>query len=201
MGLKLSDVEVGSKITLLISNESNSMNIDAIIKKNIKDDISIIALCLEMGRPLNFNNVKIEVEYAADEGPPFLWRTAQVIYYKSEYVLQVKNDGIRHNRRESFRVGVAVVGRMRHFGKGELPVMVRDISISGFSIADRKKELNLKVGDEVKLYFEDLGHVLDLAGRVVRTEEREDMIIYGFEIGNLCKDLSSYISVKQRHKR
>lgn len=51
------------------------------------------------------------------------------------------------------------------------------------------------------MHFEDIGHILDLAGRVVRVEEREDMTIYGLEICNLCKDLSSYVNIKQRRKK
>lgn len=38
-------------------------------------------------------------------------------------------------------------------------------------------------------------------GRVVRIEEREDMIIYGMAICNMCKDLSAYVNNKQRRNR
>ena len=79
--------------------------------------------------------------------------------------------------------------------------MIRDLSLTGFSIADRKKELSLGIGSELSVSFEDLGHVLNLVGRVVRIEEQEEVNIFGFEICNLCKDLSSYLSVKQRQKR
>ena len=79
-------------------------------------------------------------------------------------------------------------------------VMIRDISLTGFSITDRKQELKLEIGDELSVKFEDRAHMLDLAGRVVRIEEHEDRVIYGLEICNLCKDLSSYISVRQRIK-
>ena len=39
------------------------------------------------------------------------------------------------------------------------------------------------------------------SGRVVRLEEMEHMIIYGMETRNLCKDLSTYISMKQQKNR
>ena len=57
------------------------------------------------------------------------------------------------------------------------------------------------MGDEISVYFEDLGHNLNLIGEIVRIEEREDMFVYGLKILNLCKDLSSYINVRQRSKR
>lgn len=200
LGFKLSEIEIGGKITLHISNDLNHMDMDAIVKRGIDDHLCIIDICFESNRPLNFNNVKIEMEYTTPDGIPYLWRTVQVSYCRSQYVLQTKNDGIRHNRRECFRVGVSVTGRLRMVGNGEKKVMVRDVSLSGFAITDRKKELELKVGDEVRLLFEDIGHILDLAGQVVRIEEHEDMVIYGFQIQNICKDLSSYINTKQRRK-
>ena len=117
--------------------------------------------------------------------------------YKHDYILQVFSDGMKYNRRDSFRVGVSVLAEFRKGGRTQ-QVLIRDISVSGFAISDRKNELGLSKGDEVFVKFEDIGHYLDLAGRVVRIEEREDMIIYGLEICNLCKDLSSYVSIKQR---
>lgn len=92
-------------------------------------------------------------------------------------------------------------GRMKVMGRGEKTVMIRDVSLSGFSITDRKKDLNLQTGNEVSLHFEDLGHILNLTGTVVRIEEHEDMIIYGFVINNLCKDLPSYVNTKQRQRK
>ena len=79
--------------------------------------------------------------------------------------------------------------------------MVKDISITGFSITDRKKELNHSPGERLSVSFEDLAYKLDLTGSLVRIEEREEMTIYGFEITNLCKNLSPYISEKQRLSR
>ena len=70
-----------------------------------------------------------------------------------------------------------------------------------YNITDRKKELNLDPGDTISVAWEDFGHMLNLSGRVVRIEELENGIVYGLEICNVCKDLPSYISKKQRQKR
>lgn len=76
MGIKLSEIETGNKIKLLLSNGSNHMEMDAIILKHVQDHISIISLCYESDRPLNFDKVKIEVEFTTEEGIPYIWRTA-----------------------------------------------------------------------------------------------------------------------------
>lgn len=201
MGMKLSEIEAGSKIKLLISSGSNHMEMEAIVLKHLQENIALLNLCYESDRTLNFNNVKIEVEYTMEDGTPYIWRTAQVTGFQTKYVLQVKNDGVRYNRRDCFRVGVSTSGKIKILGKGEKTIMIRDISLSGFSITDRKMDLNLNIGNEASVHFEDLGHIINLTGVVVRIEKHEDMVIYGFEIKNLCKDLSSYVNTKQRVKR
>ena len=83
-------------------------------------------------------------------------------------------------------------------GRESQYVMLKDVSVSGFSISDRKRELKLQKGNQLTISFEDLGYRMELAGRVVRIEERDDMIVYGMTITNICNDLSAYINVKQR---
>ena len=202
MGIKLSELEEGSKITLNISNaeKNKNMKMNAVIKKQVRSDLAFITLDYDSSRKLVFDNVQIDMEYCQDENVPIVWHDVKIVSYKSEYAMQVVSEGVRHNRRNCFRVGVGLLARVRMPGDGPQQVMIRDISLSGFSITDRKKELNLGVGSEISVYFEDLGHCLNLLGRVVRIEEHEEMNIFGLEIGNLCKDLSSYVSLKQRKK-
>lgn len=201
LGVKLAEIEEGGNITLLISNKDGKMKMDAVIKKQVKDNIALIEVHYSDSKRLVFENVQIDVEYYQDEDVPIIWHNAKILSYKTDYVLQVASDGVRHNRRNCFRVAVATTALFRMAGRGSKNVMIRDISLSGFAITDRKMELNLAIGDLVSVFFEDLGHTLDLDGRVVRIEEREDMIIYGLELCNMCKDLSSYVSLKQRRNR
>lgn len=200
MGIKLSTLEAGDPVTLIVSNKVKAMTMDAHIKKILNDDVALITIDIDTTQTLNFDNVHVELEYSPEDGIPYVWRSVQIVYYHSEYVLKALSDGVKNNRRSSFRVGVGRTARMHTQGHGDMEVLVRDVSISGFSLTDRKKELNLSTGDTVSIHFEDIGHILDLAGKVVRIEEHEEMIIYGFEITNLCKDLASYVTIKQRRK-
>lgn len=203
MGIKLSELEEGFHVTLKISNENSDsdLEIGAIIKGIIKEDIALIELEYDSTKRLNFDNVKVDMEYYQDENVPILWRNVRIASYKTGYALQAPTEGVRHNRRGCFRVGVSTLATMRMTGRGASKVMIKDVSLSGFSITDRKKELALREGDKLGVSFEDIGHIINLTGIVVRVEKHEDMDIYGIEICNLCKDLSSYISIKQRHKR
>ncbi len=200
MGMKLTELQVDSKITLVISANDNKMEMFGSIKKIVNKDIAIIDIEYDTEKKLNFSNVKVELECNVDDGVPFLWKDTRVVNYKGEYVLQVACEGKRHNRRQSFRVSVSKYGYMQLPNRGNTKVMVRDVSISGFSIADRSKEYNLDRGITLNLKYEENGYSLNLAGLLVRKEEREDMDIYGFSIQNICKDLAPYISFRQRHK-
>ncbi len=202
MGVKLSEIAEGNQITLKIRSQDKGLEMKAILKKHVKENIAIISLDYPSNKKLVFDNVQVDLEYIHENTMPILWSNIKVVNYSNaDYAIQALSDGNKRNRRDSFRVGVAVMANMTMAGQGIQQVMIKDVSLSGFSITDREKELGLKMGDELTVNFEDLGHILKLVGRLVRIEEHDDMIIYGFEICNLCKDLSSYVSLKQQKRK
>lgn len=203
MGFNFVEIEEGAPIILLASNDDGLLELKGNLKKHIKQNIALINVYYSdaENKRLNFDNVQLDMEFCPDNEVPYIWRNVKIASIKNEYVLQVAGEGIRHNRRNSFRVSVAQTALMRMVGRGSQRVMIKDVSITGFAISDQTKELGLNVGDNLSVSFEDLGHKLDLDGTVVRIEAREDMNIYGLQITNLCKDLSSYITAKQRRNR
>lgn len=203
LGFNFTEIAEGSPIILIARNDNGVVELKGNLKKHVKPNLALIDIFYSDvdNKRLNFDNVQLDMEFCPDEEVPYIWRNARVASIQNQYVLQVTGEGIRHNRRGSFRVTVAKTALMRMIGRGAQRVMIKDVSITGFAISDQMKELGLSTGDKLSVSFEDLGHQLDLDGTVVRIEEREDMTIYGFEITNLCKDLSSYISLKQRRNR
>lgn len=202
MKQEFTEIETGSRILLCLSSGNKSMEMGAIITRHLKDNIALISLDNSSGQVLKFDNVTINIIYTNAEGIPYIWMNSTIVYYQGQYLLQVKADGgRRHNRRSSFRVGVSHYAKLRVAGHGEVEVVVRDVSLTGFSITDRKKELGLTQGTHALLRYEDIGHELELEGNVVRIEETEDYIIYGFVLTKSSRDLSSYVNLKQRQKR
>lgn len=201
--MKLSELGEGSKLALRIIAKDQKMQLNAVLKKHIRDDIALITLMCDTSRKLSFDNVRTDMEYCPEGEVPLIWYSVKVVNYKDEdYAVQVFSEGTKHNRRGSFRVGVSTPARVKNAAPGTpREVMIRDVSLTGFSISDRKGELSLKSGDTISVFWEDFGHILDLTGHVVRTEEQEGVKIYGLEICNVCKDLPSYINKKQRQKR
>jgi hypothetical protein len=199
VGHLLAEITEGERFVLHISNEGHSLDLYGIIKKHLKENIALITILHE--QRLAFENVHVDAEGMGEESIPIMWRNVKIVSYKGDYIMQAPSDGVKHNRRGCFRVPIAMVAQMKSGGNGAKHVLVKDISLSGFSIADRKKELELSKGNILSIFFEDAGCVIDLTGKLVRIEEREDMMIYGFQTINLCRDLSNYLNIKQRRNR
>ncbi len=202
MKVEFSKLEPGSRLNLHITNGLQSLEMGSTLSRHIKENIALITLDKYNEQVLTFENVSINIIYTNPEGIPYIWLNTKIVHYQGQYLIQVDpNGGRRFNRRSSFRVGVSHNARMRLADQGEVDVMVRDISLSGFSITDRRNELNLSKGTHALVRFEDIGHQLELEGHVVRVEEGEGFTIYGFVITKSSRDLSSYVSVKQRRNR
>jgi len=199
VGHLLSEITEGERFVLHISNEGHSLDLYGIVKRHLKENIALVSIL--HNQRLAFENVHVDVEAMGEESIPIMWRNVKIVGYKEDYILQAPTDGVKHNRRGCFRVAVTMIAQMRMGGNGARHVMIRDISLSGFAIADRKKELELSKGTVLSIFFEDLGYTIDLTGKLVRVEEREDMTIYGFQSINLCHDLSNYLNMKQRRNR
>lgn len=201
MGFKLSEIEENTRIVFHIHHGEQQMDLGGILKKHLQDNLALITLDYKGSQRLVFENVKIDMEFPQDNGVPLIWRNVKIINHQVAYVLQVFGEGVRNNRRNSFRISVGKQGWFSMKGRESCYVTIKDVSASGFSISDRKQELKLAKGDQLSVSFEDLGYRLDLVGKVVRIEKREDMMVYGMVIINICNDLSTYINIKQRPTR
>ena len=201
MGIKFSEIKENSPIVLNIYANDKHMDLGAVVKKHLGQNMSLISLNYGGNKRLTFNNVQINVLHCPEDSIPILWHNAKVINHKDSYILQVTTEGTKSNRRNSFRVSVATLGWLNIAGQKPRQVTVKDVSMTGFAITDRKKELNLSMGTRLSLSFDDITFQLNLDGKVVRIEEHENYVVYGMVILNVCNDLPIYISAKQRKSR
>lgn len=201
MGHKFYDIKEESPIVLSIRANEKHMDLGAVVKKHLSQNLSLISLNYSGNKRLTFDNVQIDVLHCPEDSVPILWHNIKIINHKSAYLLQTNSDGTRSNRRNSYRVPVATLGWLTQVGKPPKQVMIKDVSMTGFAITDRKKELKLSSGDRLSISFDDLIFQLKLDGKVVRIEEHDQYIIYGFIILNICNDLPAYINLKQRRNR
>lgn len=201
--MNFSDLPEGCPLTIHIrTKDKKNLKLETTLKKYIREDALLISLDFGTDKPVSFENVFTDLEYAPEGDLPILWRKVRVFSFHSDYVVQIFEGGAKHNRRNTFRIGVSLPAKVTVAHPGLPPyVTIRDVSITGFSIADRKHEIHLDKGATVSVSWEDAGHCLNLTGKLIRIEEKDRFTIYGFETYNLCKDLSSYINTKQRLKR
>lgn len=199
--MKLSDFNKNDSIVITAKTENNELKFDASIIKILRDNVAIIDIHSEENYRFNFDNVQLNIEYNPGDDVPFIWRTARILNIKNQYVLQVNCEGVRFNRRSCYRLPIGKMVYINIMGKQTYEVMLKDISLSGFSIIDRHNEIDLYIGNDACIQFEELGYKIKLIGRVVRITEYENKKVYGFELRNLCNDLSPYIALKQQKNR
>ena len=199
VGIKLTEVKAGSRITFYLSKDGRKLKLDGTLKKHVKEDMAFIDLHYNSTKKLSFKDIEIAMEYHFG-GMAITWKEVKLGTYKGEYLMQVLSEGIKVNKRNSFRIDVNKPASCQRRGRGIERVIIKDISMTGFAIADRDKILGIKVGEVLRILFEDMGYQIDLVGKVVREEKREDMIIYGVVTSEQCKDLPAYMNLKQRQK-
>lgn len=198
MGIKFSEIDEGSSVILRIRANNKTLELNATFIKIITEKSAIIDIDHESR--LSFNNVFVDLIHEEKREMPAIWHNVKISGYQANYLVESPSDGINLNRRGFFRLGISQRATMKKSTGEPMQVIVRDISLSGFALTDNKNELNLRVGDQVHVSFDDAGHIIKLVGKVARIEPREGSIIYGLSICNQCNELSSYISVKQRQQ-
>lgn len=196
MKVSFSEIRDGSPIIIILHSGSVHTKMHGNIINLIREDIATISFDTSVSQVLKFDHMDIEVIYISDDGYPYVWKKCKIVYFKNNYVLQIKGEGTRYNRRIAYRVSISRSAQLYTTEDKEYKVNVKDVSLNGFSIADKKNELNLSMEDGVSIYFEDLNHTIDLYGTVIRIEQRDDYLVYGFIIRRSCRDLPSYITTK-----
>ncbi len=201
MKYSFSDIKDGSPIIILTHNGSVHSKMHGNIINLIRGDIAIISLETPTSHILKFDHMELELIYVAENGIPYIWKKAKIVYFKNNYVLQIKGDGTKYNRRMTYRVTISKVAQLRTSNDELFDVLVKDVSLTGFSIIDKKNELKLFPEDGVTIIFDDIEHHIDLYGTLVRIEEKETSTVYGFHIRRSCRDLPSYITTKLGNRR
>lgn len=196
MKVSFSEIKDGSPLIFIMHSGSVHTKMHGNVINLIREDIATIAFETSVTQVLKFDHMDIEVIYISDDGYPYVWKKCKIVYFKNNYVLQVKGEGARYNRRIAYRVSISRAAQLRTADDQVYKVAVKDVSLNGFSIADKRHELNLSMEDGASIYFEDLNHVIDLYGVVTRMERKDDYIVYGFVIRRSCRDLPSYITTK-----
>ena len=201
MKYSFSDIKDGSPIIIIMHTGSVHTKLQGNIINLVREDIATISLETPASHIIKFDHSDLELIYISEDGIPYIWKKVKIVYFKNNYVLQVKGDGTKYNRRMTYRVNISQTARLRTTNDSIYSITIKDVSLTGFSILDKKRELNLLKEDGVTIQFTDINHTIDLFGTVIRIEETDDSITYGFMIRRSCRDLPSYIISKLGKRR
>lgn len=196
--MDINELAPNSKLSINVMINQSAGTFTGIKKQSLKSGMTTVHLKLPTNKVVSFKDSHIEVTYA-DDSQPVKWNNCQIRYIDNHYVLITPYSGVKINRRECARVDVAVNGTLK-MQEGTNEITVKDISLSGFAITSRQP-LDLKKDSIVYLTFEDSGYEFVLKGQLVRTVKQDFSTLYGFVIKNLPRNLSGYVSDKQRQNR
>ena len=196
MKYSFSNIKDGSPIIIMMHHGTVHSKMKGNIINLIREDIATISLDTPTSHILKFDHMDLELLYESEDGFPYVWKDAKIVYFKNNYVLQIKGEGEKYNRRITYRVNITQSAQLRMPDEAMYDVIIKDVSLTGFSVLDRNNELQLSLKDGVSIYFEDIDHIIDLYGIVMRLEETNDGMVYGFTTRRSCHDLPSYITNK-----
>lgn len=197
--MMLSDIPAKEELLIKVTAGDKSLELQSNIIGHLKNNLTVVSIEGYENKKLNFDTVTVELEYSSENSVPVIFKGVSIQSYKDKYIINSPKKGTKTNRRGYFRVPVGETGFLKVNGKMST-VIVKDISMTGFAVTDRNKELDLSKGTRVNLKFVDLAFEIVLEGELVRIEDANSHTIYGFQITNICKDLQYYIGLKQRRK-
>lgn len=156
------------------------------------------------GNPINFESDKVCSDvYLIREGEcPIIWKNAMIkrftIHGERIHAIASKLEGIKFNRRGSFRISVGARGIARlGVSRTTADVIVKDISLSGFAIIIEPK-YEVRQFDYMRVTFDDYGYRINVTGVCIRHQPLPDgRIIYACTIDAKNPDLEDYIAAKQ----
>lgn len=212
--MKLSDFSIDQALTIIVMIGEQKMEFPSSIQAtNQRKKLAFLAPIMKDGRILNFNGKGIltSVLIQPSDSKPIIFRNITLNTMKKDdgtfcYGVQCIDEGIEINRRGAFRCSIGVRSIMRiGLDKTTYDIIIRDVSLTGFSFVFCNFDDSTEVGKGVHLVLNDyLDEICEnfsfqLYGNVVRVEEVENgKTIYGCKLSEKVRGLDMYIAKKER---
>ena len=130
MKIKFSEIKDGSPIIIILHSGSVHTKMHGNIINLVRDDIATISFETSVKQVLKFDHMDIEVIYISEDGYPYAWKKCKIVYFKNNYVLQIKGDGTRYNRRIAYRVSLSQAAQLRTTDDQICKIAVKHIKFS-----------------------------------------------------------------------
>ena len=203
--MKINEIEEGTVVTLIVLFGEKTLNLNSTCVGTKGKDILVAALRVD-GKVVNLGvgDVKVSLMIERDDQKPLMWTDCEVkmLVVKSNVLIRLSNksDGKEVNRRGNFRlsIGGAAKGRIGR-NKEALQMILRDVSYSGFAVLLEEKT-KFEPGTPIRVVHKDeeLNTILDLRGKIVRTDEINGRQLLGCQLDLPSATLGKYIGEKQQ---
>lgn len=206
----LEELDVGSKITILVGIGSQTLSFDSVVEE--PSDKGILTTPVYRNDKLvGFRTkglvIRIQVTNASDQ-KVYEFVNVEILNVKTQdeqihHKMMCKTPGKQINRRTAVRVwlgldGIAQIGTH----KVAYEVTVKDISVSGISFIFHK-DLNVETGTIAHIVFNDSEARMkfNISAIIVRTAQLDDgKVLYGCRLNQESPAIAKYVNDKQREK-
>ena len=206
----LEELDVGSKITILVGIGSQTLSFDSILEEP-SDNGVLTTPVYRNDKLVGFRTkglvIRLQITNASDQ-KVYEFTNVEILNVKTKdeqihHKMICKTPGKQINRRTAVRVwlgkeGIAQIGTNRV----AYEVVVKDISVSGISFIFHK-DLNVEPGTIAHITFNDTEArtKFSLSAIIVRTAEvDEGKILYGCRLNQESPAIAKYVNDKQREK-
>lgn len=206
----LEEMDVGSKITILVGIGSQTLSFDSILEEPAENGV-LTTPVYRNDKLVGFRTkgliIRIQVTNASDQ-KVYEFINVEILNVKTQdeqihHKMVCKTPGKQVNRRTAVRVwigkdGIAQIGVNRI----AYEVIVKDISVSGISFIFHK-DLNVEPGTMAHITFNDTEArtKFSLSAIIVRKELLEDnKVLYGCRLNQESPAIAKYVNDKQREK-
>lgn len=205
--MRLYEIGEGEGIQIIAKNASASLAYDAVVAMSQQEFLFVNPIIYD-GKVVNFQSdeVTIDVVYVGEDGKPLIWEKCNIknlVYGGKKYhVLYSKRDGMRLNRRGTYRQYLGVKGTLQIDETREIrEVIVKDVSEAGVGFVCEDMKLHVTDIGNFHLNFQDKDSRLNvqLRGKVVREEDvDETRRVFGAVVKGCNIPLGEYVAKKQK---
>lgn len=206
----LEELDVGSKITILVGIGSQTLSFDSILEEP-SDNGVLTTPVYRNDKLVGFRTkglvIRLQITNASDQ-KVYEFTNVEILNVKTQdeqihHKMICKTPGKQINRRTAVRVwlgkeGIAQIGTNRV----AYEVVVKDISVSGISFIFHK-DLNVEPGTIAHITFNDTEArtKFSLSAIIVRKAELDEgKILYGCRLNQESPAIAKYVNDKQREK-
>lgn len=206
----LQEIDVGSKVTILVRIGSQTLAFDTIVQEPSDDGI-LTEPVYRNDKLIGFKTkgliITVQICNASDE-KVYEFNNVEILNVRTKdgeihHKMLCRNPGKQINRRAAVRVWLGIEGVARiGVNRTAYNVIVKDISLSGISFI-LHKDMGIDAGEMVHITFNDVDArtKFSLSAIIVRIAEMEDgRVMYGCRLNQESPAIAKYVTDKQREK-